>query len=167
MKWNLWILLLIPALSYGEDRADINLQVALSYNFAKFTHWPESLAAEDLTFCYYNKDFAAGFQRLAGKKVAQSSIKIHRLTNLNDINGCQLVFLDQKSSASIQKLLLAARDKSVLTISDSKGFVGVGGMIELVTVGNLMKFKIDQTQLKRAGLDISAKVLKLALEVKQ
>jgi hypothetical protein len=167
MKWSLWLLLLIPALSYGEDRADINLQVALSYNFAKFTHWPESLAAEDLTFCYYNKDFAAGFQRLAGKKVADSNIKIHHLTSENDINGCQLVYLDQTNPESVQKVLLAARDKSVLTISESKGFVGVGGMIELVKVDNRMKFKIDQTQLKRAGLDINAKVLKLALEVKQ
>lgn len=161
------ILLLIPALSYGEARADINLQVALSYNFAKFTKWPASQAAEDLTFCYYNKDFAEGFARLAGKKVAGSSIKIHHLTDVNDINGCQLVYLDQTDPESVQKVLLASRDKNVLTISDNKGFVGVGGMIELVAVDNRMKFKIDQSELKRAGLGMSAKVLKLALDVKQ
>jgi hypothetical protein len=62
--------------------------------------------------------------------------------------------------------LQAARNASVLTISDSEGFVDTGGVIELLYADSRIQFEVILSAAQRAGLKIASQVLKLARVVR-
>lgn len=160
------LLLLIPLLAFAEPNKDIRLKVALSYNFAKFTHWPDSLANEAFTFCYFDKNFTEAFSQLKGKTVAEKQIKTRKLDDSDELNTCQVLYLSKNDQPVLVNTLLAVKNLPVLTVSDQPGFIASGGMIEFTVVNNKMRFKINNVGIKQGGLSLSSKVLKMALEVR-
>lgn len=55
----------------------------------------------------------------------------------------------------------------VLTVSDAEGFMGRGGMVELLHVNDAIRFDISLRALRAAQLDLSSQVLKLARQVRE
>ena len=55
----------------------------------------------------------------------------------------------------------------VLTVSDGKGFVEAGGIIELYLEGGRMRFAINVDTAERAGLRLSSRLLRLARVVRE
>lgn len=160
------LFLLIPLLAFAAPNMDIRLKVALSYNFAKFTQWPDSLATNELTFCYFDKSFTEAFSQLKGKRVAKKQIKTHQLDNSDELNTCQVLYLSTNDQPVLVNTLLAVKNLPVLTVSDQPGFIASGGMIEFTAVNNKMRFKINNVGIKQGGLSLSSKVLKMAVEVR-
>jgi hypothetical protein len=160
------LLLLIPLLAFAEPNKDIRLKVALSYNFAKFTHWPDSLANEAFTFCYFDKNYTEAFNQLKGKTVAKKQIKTRKLSYSDKINDCQLLYLSKADQSVLVNTLLTMQKLPILTVSDSPDFLTSGGMIEFVVANNKMRFKVNNTRITQVDLNLSSKVLKLALEVR-
>ena len=55
-------------------------------------------------------------------------------------------------------------DDGVLTIGEHPGFASEGGIVELVLVGNRLRFKIDADLAKREQLAISSRLMSLAVQ---
>ena len=66
----------------------------------------------------------------------------------------------------MQATLQSARNASVLTISDTDGFIDSGGVIGLVYADNRIQFEVNLGAAQRAGLKIASQVLKIARVVK-
>lgn len=155
-------------LSYPAVAKDLpTLKAALSHNFAKFTQWPVDAQPEDSwKICYFGEEYTAGFKALSSKKLKGMPIQIDQLRNVEQAINCHSVFIGSKNRRLLQRLFITLQHSPTLTISDIPGFIDQGGMIELVSSEQRLKFKVNQVELKRAKLSISSQVLKLALEVK-
>ena len=156
----------MPLLAFAEPNKDIRLKVALSYNFAKFTHWPDSLANEAFTFCYFDKSFTEAFNQLKDKTVAKKQIKTRKLDHTDELNTCQVLYLSKNDQPVLIDSLEAMQNLPILTVSDTPDFFTSGGMIEFIVENNKMRFKVNNTRIKQVDLNLSSKVLKLALEVR-
>ncbi|MBQ0725020.1 MAG: YfiR family protein [Cycloclasticus sp.] len=166
MRLILTLFLLVPWLAFAEPNKGIRLKVALSYNLAKFTHWPDSLVNEAFTFCYFDSSYTDVFSQLKGKAIAKKKIKTRKLDYSEEVSTCQVLYLSKTDQPALVSTLLAAQNLPTLTLSDSPGFLSLGGMIEFVVVKNKMRFKVNNTRIKQVDLNLSSKVLKLALEVR-
>jgi hypothetical protein len=62
-------------------------------------------------------------------------------------------------------MLAAIRDLPVLTVGEAEGFLSGGGAIEFVREGNRVRFDINVETARRAGLNISARLLQVARHV--
>ena len=63
---------------------------------------------------------------------------------------------------------LAALDKSpILTVGDQPDFLKRGGMIQFVLEGNKVRFEVNLTAAKKAGLTLSSELLKVATAVRR
>ncbi len=165
-------LLLLPALLLstpllGESYDIAVLKVALTYNFAKYVHWPDVPARADLTMCYFGDGNDRFFAQVQGKRVGERSVVVRRTDSVSRVSGCDLVYLGTKERSLMTRLHYQLERQPVLTISDIPGYVSQGGMIELIESGEKLRFKINQREVKNAGLDVSAQILKLALEVRK
>jgi len=83
----------------------------------------------------------------------------------SELSGCQLIYItadDAVRLSSISEQLIANR-AAALTISDAPSFIALGGIVQLVTVNNRQRFRINQALAEKNGLSISAKLLQLAL----
>ena len=59
--------------------------------------------------------------------------------------------------------MAALNNASVLTVSDTDGFLKAGGMINFLFEGNNVRFQISDEAAKKARLKISSKLLSLAV----
>ncbi|MCL1112795.1 MULTISPECIES: YfiR family protein [Shewanella] len=151
----------------AEDSFD--LKAAFTYNFAKFTQWPQARIeqASAWTICFYGNQYRDSFNALEKKKIAAQGITAVELSETSKIEQCDVVFIDSGSRELTRRIFLAVDSKAILTVSDIAGFVSQGGMIEIVEQDKRLFFKVNIAALERAGLNISSQVLKLAIEVKR
>ena len=169
-RWR-WLaifgLLLLPVIASSQQSNSEAIKAALSYNFAKYTHWPNTSEHEGMTFCYFNSAYRDGFEKLTNKMVDGKNIALKQVAKVSDTSDCQLLYVDNEDRHKLKRLLLYLDQKPVLTVSDMSGFVDDGGMIEIVNQDNKLRFKVNLEQLERQGLTLSSQVLKLAVQVKQ
>ena len=65
----------------------------------------------------------------------------------------------------LDDILTAVRNWNVLTISDLDNFAYAGGIVQLITLEDKIRFEINLKSAQRAKLKISSKLLKLARDI--
>ena len=65
----------------------------------------------------------------------------------------------------LHKILEEVRGKPILTVGDTTGFLEAGVMMNLVEVGNKIRWEINRKPAKKAGLKMSSQLLRNALRV--
>lgn len=166
--WLPGLLMITPLMVYSQTDNDISvIKAALSYNFAKYTQWPDSQKNKTITLCYFNPAYDVGFDKLANRTISGESVRVKKIDIIEDIADCQLAYIDRKDRSKLQRFFISLDKKPILTVSDMAGFVDDGGMIEIVSQDNKLRFKVNLEQLQKQGLTLSSQVLNLALEVKR
>jgi hypothetical protein len=174
--WGIFILALLltllasPALAQDEA-GDPDLKASYVYKFAAFTDWPASAFASPtapLTLCIFGLDpFGASLDKVvAGQKINGRDVAVRRLSDTNEIAGCQLLFVGRLPGATTTDLSRTLAGKPILTVSDAtRG--DATGMIALVVDAGRVRFNIDADLAAAAGLTVSSKLLSLALNVRK
>jgi hypothetical protein len=67
----------------------------------------------------------------------------------------------------LPSILDRVKAQPMLLISDIDGFANRGGMIEFVTLGDVVRFNINVRSAREAQMSISSKLLELANQVVQ
>jgi len=167
--WGLGLCLLsmvvTPYVAYAQD--SFKLKAALTYNLAKFVKWlPESVPKDTWQLCYFGQEYDLGFEQLKNKKLQGKALQAKRLREVSQASSCQIVYIDANHRKLLPRLFIALKNKPILTISDSSGFVDQGGMLEIISIESKLRFKANQFEMEKTGLTMSSRALRLALEVK-
>lgn len=143
---------------------DVTLRVAVLYNIVQFVQWPEgSGSAKDFQFCVVEGDeLAAGLGTLDGQPLGAGKVRVRTVAS-GQLAGCQAVYLPAAGIAAPR----ASREAGLLTLSSGHGLVEQGVMVNVVQDGKRVAFDIGLGALRRAGMSLSAKVLRLARYVKE
>ena len=147
-----------------------SLKLAFVYNFAKFTTWPTetfSSPASPIQLCVTRsgEDYSTALAALDGKTVQNRSVRTRLASRLEDLAGCHVVFIPESDARDATEYLRAARTGKALTVGDADAFIAQDGMIALVNAGNRIQFDVNLDAVQRAGLRVSAQMLKLARTV--
>jgi hypothetical protein len=152
----------------ADVRRETQLKSAYLLNFVKFVEWPPTTSADTpLIFC-----FLGGLRMretlengIESKRVGSRPLTLRQIQTPGETEGCSVLYVEEKWASN----LAAPRDPPppMLTVSDAKGFAHNGGIIELFTNENRLKFIINVDNARRAGLRISSGLLQLAAGVEQ
>lgn len=152
------------------DNSAAEIKVAFIYNFAKFVEWPPtSFAAGNnaLHVCLWGDSVLENKLHLLDGRIAQGrTINVKSLASNHDGQGCHIVVVGGGSDAQRQQMLTTVATSSVLTISDSPGFIQQGGMISLFVAANRVQFSVNLTAAQSSGLKLSARMLQLAAPIR-
>lgn len=144
---------------------DDRVKAAFLYNFAKFAKWPNESFPEaetPLRLCILGKDsFGAALGSLESKSVQRRRLEIVRPGEAEDLGTCQVLFVSASEEARMGEIIEAVRDEPVLTVGEMPAFARSGGVINLKTVADKVRFEINVDAARRAGLKISSKLLRL------
>lgn len=152
----------------AESKAaqEYEVKAAFLYNFTKFVEWPAEAfkdAQSPLAICVFGKDpFGEALDLLTGKTTGNRKIVIKRLTRLEDVEHCHLLFICISERERLPDILKTVEARKVLTVGDMMGFTEAGGAVNLVTSGNKITIEINADAAEKASLKISSKLLKLA-----
>ena len=142
-----------------DERA---MKAAYLYNFALFAQWP-TLPDANFQLCVLgNTPLDAELERLQGKRVQNLPIAMRRIMPGDSLDGCQLLYVDEHNRKTLDSLIRRLGSLPVLTITDATGFADRGIMIEMRKQGQRIVFDVNLAAARRARLDFSARLLKLA-----
>ncbi len=165
-----FLLALAPS-SAGADEAAAHereylIKAAFLFNFARFTQWPASAfdpGDTGLRMCVLGEDpFGPVLDGIAGKIILGRAVVVERMAEAGAAQRCHLLFVGASEAAGLKDILTLLDGLPILTIADMPGFAKSGGIINLKTVDNKVRFEINVLAAQRAGLRFSSKVLKLA-----
>lgn len=154
------------AYAYADPTPEYALKAAFIYNFANFTEWPVK-PTETLNLCILGSDpFNSALNNIEGKLVGNAKLVIkHLASNGSALRDCQMVFISASEKGRIPDILDIARASGILTIADLQGAAQQGVMIGLMVEKNKITFEINLEAARRAKLNISSKLLRLAKSV--
>lgn len=149
---------------------EYQVKAAFLFHFAQFVEWPEAAfkgAGTPLTYCTIGEDPFRGSldAALNGKSFGARSFRVLHLKQVQEIEGCQVLFIASEEKKLLPAILAGVRESSVLTVGESEHFVQNGGTIGFCPEGNKIRFEINLEAAEKAKLRISSKLLVLAKTV--
>jgi len=152
------------AQSYADE---YRVKAAFLFHFAQLVDWPaDSLSAVDnsLVLCTLGADSFQGAleSTVEGKTAGTRIIRIRHLKQPEEAQGCQILFLGKAQGSRIPLLLANLRSAPILTVGETPGFLGAGGMICFRVENNKVRFDINLDAAESARLKIGSRLLFLA-----
>jgi hypothetical protein len=156
--------------SAPESAPEYEVKAAFLYHFAKFVEWPSGAfpdSSTPITLCVMDGDpFGKAIESIRGKTVKGRAIVVRQCKEIRDIATCQILFIHSMEKKRLIQVLDSTMGYSILTVGEGGSFAQLGGIINFVIVENKISFQVNVDAAKRAGLEISSKLLKLAEIVK-
>jgi hypothetical protein len=146
---------------------EYEVKAAFLYNFTKFTDWPPK------AFSSSNAPMVIGIvgedpfgktidDVVSGEVVAGHPLIVKRLRPDDDLRSCHVLFISRSEKERLLDVLRQLKGNPVLSVSEISGFAEQGGMVNFQLANKTVKMEINQAAAEQAGLQISAKLLKLA-----
>lgn len=153
----------------GSGFTEYQLKAAFIYNFVKFVDWPSS-AFTNADSPYVigvlgDNVFGDNFKPIiAGKKINGRGLIFVTCNSAADAANCQVLFISRSERFHFKEILAELHGNSILTISEADNFIKAGGIIDFKTMpDSTIRFQINQSAAREAGLQISSDLLNLAL----
>ena len=146
---------------------EYKVKAAFIEKFTRFIEWPQSVSGKspdnfvigvlgDTPITTYLNQLAKK-RRIKGKNVL---VKV--ITDFNQINRCHILFISRRNKNQVGFIVNRTRNKSILTISESRGSAKRGVLINFFLHKNYVRFEINDLAVKHSKLKFSSKLLRLA-----
>ena len=168
---SLWFWLPFASLALADEAAptlEYQVKASMIYNFLQFVEWPPELlpASSDVSICVLGEDkFGAALNALTNELVRGRKIRVVRLKHLTDSSVCHVLFVSGSEPGRMASVIQPQIDRSVLIIGESEGFLEQGGIINFLVRDGKLRFEINKNTALKARLQLSAKLLQLAVHV--
>jgi hypothetical protein len=165
----LWLGVAAPVVRPAAE-SEYAVKAAFLLNFTKFVQWPASTfesASAPFRICVLGADpFGGALDEVAqGESVAGRRVEVQRLQKPPAPKACQILFVS--ASEKDVRTALTAIGPGVLTVGETPGFLGDGGIIAFILENRRVRFDIDAAAAAAAGLSVSSRLLTVARSVRK
>jgi hypothetical protein len=145
------------------------VKAAYLLNFTRYVDWPAGTFADadaPVNLCVLGENAFGGVvrQSVQGRRSRGRPIRVLEPDAPAQTGDCHIAFVAGRSREA-RAWLAALRHSPTLTVGDGPEFLGIGGMVAFVLVDETLRFEIDAGAVRHAGLQISSRVLALAMSV--
>ncbi len=148
------------------------IKSAFLYNFSKYIQWDQKHSTGPFVIGVLGQSEILGpLEGIAQKKkVAGRSIEIKKYSKLEDIQTCHILFVSTSDRKEIERTLDDMRNikkSNILIVTDSEGGAEKGAALNFIIAGGKVRFELNDLALKRAGLEASSQLKKIAVMIKE
>jgi len=169
----LWMLAALAAsLPAAAQTQSLEYPVKANYlvKFAAFVEWPPRTFASStspVVICIVGNDpFGPVIDRAAQSGSGSTrQVVVKRTDRLDSRTGCHVAYLGASPLQTQAQAIAAVHGQPVLTVTDAARR-GPRGVIHFAIAGNRVRFHIDDRSAQAGGMDISSRLLSLALSVR-
>jgi len=158
----------LQAAAGSPGRADSReVKAVFLVNFLSFTEWPATklgqAPARLVIAVLGDPSFGAVVEKAAaGHTVNGRPIAVQIVESPEQAMGAHLVFIASSQTRRLPAVLRTLASATVLTVSDTDGFAQEGVAINLYTFDNRVRIEVNSTAAARAGVHLSANLMRLA-----
>jgi hypothetical protein len=145
---------------------EYRVKAAFLWNFAKFIQWPTNAFTNDaapfIIGVLEENPFGDDLEKtVRGKQINTRPITVKTFRTAAEARECHMLFISEKNR--LAEIFKTLRGAPVLTVGETEKFNETGGMINFVFEGNKIRFQINDDAAKAENLNISSKLLSLAV----
>jgi YfiR/HmsC-like len=147
--------------AWAGDALETGVKATYLYKFAPFVEWPANAfpsPESPITICVVGADpFGAALDEVAQRqRVGGRPLAVRHLASVARDSGCQIAYLDDAQAPA------ALHGEPVLTVTDGAA-EGAHGIVNFVIKEGRVRFTIDNRAAEESHIDISSKLLSLAV----
>ncbi len=150
----------------AQDNLEIReyqIKSSFLYRFIQFAQWSSGPETKEITLCVLGENhFSIISKTLEGKKIREKPLDVLQIDSADQVEGCQVLFIDVSGSEAVPQDSELFSSKSILTVGESDNFTRQGGLIRFYEAKNKIRFEINLDAATSAGITFSSKLLKLA-----
>jgi len=151
---------------------EYDVKAAFVLNFVRFVDWPARAFATEsspLVICVLEPNpFGKVLDALvAGEIVAGHPVTVRVTSPSEPLGACHVVFVPREQATKATSVIGSTTNAPVLTVSEVPMFIEGGGIINLVTAGERVRFEINAGAAEKKGITISSRLLALAKNVRK
>jgi hypothetical protein len=98
----------------------------------------------------------------AGRSVSNRPLIIRRLDRSEAIDGLDILFVGDEQRDELPRVLAAAREQPILTVTESAGAIAGGSIINFTVDSERVRFEVSQYSAELSQLKLSARLLAVA-----
>ncbi|HNV69862.1 MAG TPA: YfiR family protein [Candidatus Ozemobacteraceae bacterium] len=149
-----------------EKPTDLEVKAAFVLNFSLFATWEHlATASEELRIGFFETQIEAAkafVKVLDGKVVDRRPVRLIGMKNPEQIEECHIVYFANNEMPRLAEILERASQNEILTVGETVEFLKIGGMLAFQVENNRVRFLANPSQARKAGIQLSAKLLRLA-----
>ena len=166
---QLAVLLFISVSSASETPIEEDtLKAVYIEKFTRFVEWPKESEIDDTS-----KPFVIGIigespfepalkEIFSSRKIRDKNVVVRRISGMDRIADCHLLFISNISKEKLQKVLSAIKGRPILTVSDTEGFARSGVFINFYVLDNKLRFEINERAVRESKLTFSYLLMQIA-----
>ena len=150
---------------------EANVKAVFLFNFSKYVAWPAAgtdgnPVPADLRICVTADDefYALLKATVQGEEIDGKPLVAVALEGLDDAKSCHILYVGDVKSPDARDWLDSVRGRQVLTVAD--GGLSDDTVIAFVRDSSRIRFDINRASAGRRNLNVSAKLLRLARQVR-
>jgi hypothetical protein len=160
------VFLLISMKPVADEGNEYSIKAMFIYNFARNIDWSSSSNSGVFRIGVVGKsEIFDALQLIAmQKKIDNRQIEV-RKTEIDDQTTYQVIFIPKSQSQRLEELARKYAGKGVLIVSEECKRSERGATINLITSDNKVRFELNQSSARNAGLKVSNTLINLAVVV--
>jgi hypothetical protein len=154
----------LPRLAGAQPVGEYPIKAAFLYNFTLFVEWPaEALAADSFVIGVVGDDAFADIleDTVRTKTVHGNKVEVRRLTLVDDLRNCRLVFVSAGADRR-NTVPRRARGTPILTVGETADFLQDGGVIRFLIENAQLRFQVNVNAATESRLTISSRLRAIA-----
>ncbi|MCP5103797.1 MAG: YfiR family protein, partial [bacterium] len=162
----------VSMLSPIESEEVYKVKAGFLYRFLQFAQWPDEAfrdSENEIVIGILGRNpFGEFFQSVANEPVDGRELVIRMFPHYTpdgQLKRCHLLYICSSEKENLEEILELLRGSPVLTVSEVKGFVSSGGMINFIMKKNNVSFEINKVAADNAGIKLRSKFLRVAARV--
>jgi hypothetical protein len=171
MKIKHYFIIVLTALClFGIERClaserEYAIKSGFLFNFARYSHghWYSDHPKQSYVICGFSPEFVDAAkktlseQELFGKKVIVRLVKAKE----EELTGCNTLFVSRNDVIEWAHILESKQISNMMLVGEFDPFIESGGHIRFYVISGKVRFEIDPEGLKKAGIEMSSKVLRM------
>lgn len=147
------------------DTQEYALKAAFIYRFIEYVEWDSNNNLKTFEIAVLNESPIAEMLTEIAKDNTVKNKKMHitEYDDINEIGFCNILFVSQDYNGSIEEVISKFSNKNVLIITEHIGYGEKGAHINFLISKNKLKFEVNLTEAKKAGLKLSSQLLEHAM----
>lgn len=167
------LFLVLVALGSGMVKAQeaelAKYKSLFTLNFIRYIGWPEEAKQGDFVIGVLKNSYMAEQLKIKtiGKKFGYQNIIVKEFKNIDEISDCQILYVDGIINYTKNADVIAQKlNSQSLIITEGKGAISNGSMINFVIVDDKLKFEVSQSNAEKSGLKLSNSLLSMNNAIK-
>lgn len=154
----------------GEEDAErkklARYKAVFMYNFIEYVKWPEGKQEGPFVIDMLGESEVVSTMKAVARKrrAGDREMVVNAIASIEEIDpSCHMLFIAPGQGEQMEKIDAKIHERNILTVGDSSGLTKKGVIINFVSIGPKLRFKINLEAAEAADLRLSSHLLKLGI----